>query len=599
MEPTTVSRAKHRLVMASLLLLAAWLRLRAIDFGLPYPFAAIDEHIVTDHAIGFTTGDLNPHYFAYPSGCFLLHSIAYLGAFLFGPHESLAEFRDAFWVAPQSLLLLSRWLTALLAIATVWAVSRLAAELARTAGFCAARRPAAWFAAAALASSHLHAANSRWTTVDVPMLLAATIGLVLALRHLRRGGRGTAAGAAIAIGLAASCKYYGALFAIGVGVAVAWRAWVDSATAISSSALQGRRHRARLVAVALARAAGWTIVAFVATSPFVVLDFAAFENDFAELSRHMEGGHFGHDPTRSGAAVYAAHLVGPWIGAWLVVPAALGALLAATRRGARIALLVIVLPAAVHFMVIARFKAQPVDYLLGLLPALVAVAGLFAAALVRRVATSRAPRTAFAALALLAAPLAFGVQHALDFTSYVAREDSRVAARRWIEEHLPPGTLVAADTWLDLELTTACLEQMRDARARELLQPPGAPPEIPKRRARDEPLAALDAKLAAARLRPSGRGFDFGFLSPQVEIGLRDELFAVIRENGGRWLILDGSRAARAQRTGGDQLDLAAWYRRHMSGPMVVARFDPAGGTISGPALVVLDLRLDPALAPK
>lgn len=575
-ERPLVSRPTHRLVLLALLAVAAWLRLRAIEFGLPFPFAAIDEHLVTDHAIEFTTGDLNPHYFAYPSGSFALHALAYLGAFALGPHPTLASFRDAFWTAPQELLLLSRWLTAAIAVATVALAARLGAELARAAGLRSARRPAAWCAAAALATSYLHAANSWWVTVDAPMIAVATLALVLALRHLRRGGRGSAAGAAIAVGLAAGFKYYGALFAIAIAVAVAARAYRERAPIAG-----------RLVVAAL-----WCVGAFLATSPYVVLDASTFARDFAELRKHMEGGHFGHDPTRSGLAVYSGHLIGPWIGGWLLAPAALGILIAIGRRGGRFALLAVLLPAAVHFALITRFKAQPVDYLLGVVPALVGLAGVAAAALAHFLAR-RTPRPiAPIAVVLCLAPFALGARHAFDRASALQRPDTRVAARDWIERNVAPGTLVAADSWLDLELTSSCLEQMRAARARELARRPGEPPaEVPTRRPRDEPLAALDAKLAAARRRPPVRAYDFGYLTP-VEVALRDELFALIREQGGRYVVLDGSRATRAEQTGGELRELAAWYRRHLEGPMVIARFDPADGACSGPPLAILDLTL-------
>jgi hypothetical protein len=574
-------------VLLTLLVAAAWLRLRSLDFGLPFPFAAIDEHIVTDHAIAFVGGDLNPRYFAYPSGGFALHALAYLAAFALGPFETRSAFADAFWVAPQQLLLLSRALTAVIAIATVLLAARLGAELARATGLRAARRPAGWMAAAALATSFLHASNSRWVTVDVPMVAATTLGLVLALRHLRRGGARSLLLSATAIGLAAGFKYDGALSSLALALAVVARARREAGPS-------GARALARLL---LAGAAA--IAAFLATSPFVVLDFETFRRDFATLSDHMSGGHFGHDPTRSGLEVYAAHLASPWIGAWLLAPFLLGALVGAIRRPARMALLCVLAPAVVKFALIAQFRSQPVDYLLSILPSLVAVAGLAAAALFAAVSRTGLRRAAFCALLVPAAPLTLGARHAFDEATWRGRPDTRVAARTWIEQQVPAGTLIAADTWLDLELTVECLERMREARRIELELAPGdAPAEIPLRRPRDEPLAALDAKLRAARDRSSADpapAYDFGYLSP-IELSLRDDLFPLLRQHGARWLVLDGTRMARAQRTGGALRELAEWYGRHFDGPLVAMRFDPASGHFSGPPLALIDLmRLPPA----
>lgn len=569
-EPPTIPRRTSRVALLVVVALAAWLRLRAIAFGLPYPFAAVDEHLVTDHALAFTAGDWNPRYFAYPSFVFALHAVAYLFAGWLGPWESLAAMRAAFWVDPAPLLLVSRALTVAVALFTVWAAARLAAELARACGGRAARRLAGVVGALAVATSALHASNSRWSTVDLPMVAAATLGLALALRHLRRGGAGTAAGAAVAVGLAAGSKYYGALFALAVGVVVAARA--------------GREGGARRAARRLLVAATWTIGAFLATSPYVVLDASTFADDFGRLSDHMEGGHFGHDPTRSGAAVYGGHLLGRFVGWWLSLPALAGALLALARRrprDGRIAAAALLLPAVVHFALIAQFRSQPVDYLLGLLPALSACAALAIAAVAELVARRTSLHAGLGAALLLVAPFTLGARHAWDEGSWLARRDSRVAAREWIEANVAPGALLAADTWLELPLTLDCLTLMRAGKES------GAP--LPERRARDEPLAALDAKLADARAHPQRAAWDFALLSP-IELGMRDDLFALLAEHGCRWLVLDGSRAVRAARTGGELLDLAAWYRHHMTGPRVVARFDPADGALSGPPLVVLDL---------
>jgi hypothetical protein len=572
-EPKTILRRTSRVALLIVVALAAWLRLRALAFGLPYPFAAVDEHLVTDHALAFTAGDWNPRYFAYPSFVFALHALAYLVAGWLGPWASLAAMRADYWVDPAPLLLVSRALTVAVALFTVWAAARLAAELARACGWRGARRLAGVVGALAVATSALHASNSRWTTVDLPMVAAATLGLALALRHLRRGGAGTAAGAAVAVGIAAGSKYYGALFALAVGVVVAARAW--------------REGGGRAAAKRLAVAAVWTIGAFVASSPFVVLDFATFAHDFKELRAHMEGGHFGHDPTRSGAAVYGGLLLGRFVGAWLSLPALLGALIAllapARRlpRDARIAAAALLLPAAVHFALIAQFRAQPVDYLLGLLPGLAAFAALAVVAVAAAIAQRTSARAGVAAAWLLAAPLAFGAHYAWDEGSWLARRDSRVAAREWIEAHVAPGALLASDSWIALPLTVDCLEAMRTGKV--------AGAALPDRRGRDEPLAALDAKLADARAHPGRAAWDFAYLT-KLETDLRDDLFPLLREHGCRWLVLDGSHAARAARSGGELTDLAEWYRRHMAGPRVVARFDPADGVLSGPSLVVLDL---------
>ena len=63
--------------------------------------------------------------------------------------------------------------------------------------------------------------------------------------------------------------------------------------------------------------ASTSVIAFVATSPYVLLDFAKFSEDFAFLFAHMEGGHFGQEIPQSGFRVYLEMLLHPW-GGWVL-----------------------------------------------------------------------------------------------------------------------------------------------------------------------------------------------------------------------------------------------------------------------------------------
>ncbi len=594
---------RGRLSIAAVLIAAGALRALGIGFGLPYPYAAVDEHIVTDRAVLMTSGDLNPHYFAYPSLSFDLHALLALAVHavgrIGGAWRSLAGFATSYWLDPTPFLLAARWLTLAIAVASVWATSRLASGLARARltdggdhgdensnADGRSRRRAAVVGAAALALSFLHVSNSRWVTVDAPVVLFAALTLCHALRHLRAGGRRDLLLAALFAGLAASSKYYGALLALPVAAAGLLSAWRDEGPGSAA----GRAAR-RLLA-----AAGVTIAAFLATSPFVVLDFAAFRSEFAQLGKHMAGGHLGHDPTRSGAVVYASLLASRQVGAWLLIPAAFGLIALLARRTSGATALVLLLQPVAHFVLIARFRSQPADYLLVLLPTLAALAGYGAAAVARAVESRSARRRATIgadggaaagalACAVVALPLSIGGWHAALQGLALRRPDTRVVMRRFIEEHLPDGTRVAADTWLDLPLTADCLERMTVGDAE--------PDPVKRRRSRDEPAASLEAKLAAARAQPRSPAYDFALLAP-AEVALGDDLIAALKENGFRWLVLDGTRAVRMERTGGRFQERAAWYRRWMEGPWIAARFDPAYGKVSGPPLTLIDVDRTP-----
>ena len=587
-ESRRVNRRRGRLALGALLLGAFALRRVGLGFGLPFPYANPDEHLVTDHVLALLSGDPNPHYFAYPSLCFELHALAallqFLGGFVGGAWHSLAEFRERCWLEPATLLWTTRTVTLLFATVTVWAVGRLASELARAVGGGSRGPASGWnrpaiVASFALALSALHVANSRFTTVDVPSLFFATLALVHSLKTLRKLPKGRFRDlwlAALFAGLAASCKYYGAIGALAVGGA-----------ALLGGCRSGATRAKRVLA-----AAAITIGAFLATSPYIVLDFATFAREFGLLQSHVEGGHLGQDASRSGVAVYAELLVSREVGLWLVIPAALGLLVALRRAGGRAALLLVLVPAALHFALIASFKSHPSDYLLALLPPLAALFAVGVGAL------RPAPLRWLAVL-----PCLIGGWFALADGLALQRPDTRVLARSWFEaqsaitaatsagNHGAPttgSTAIASDTWLDLPLTADCLATILEGRKS------GAA--LPLRRGRDEPIEQIETRLAAARRTEStattadrsAPTYDSTLLTP-LELDLRDELPPLLHENGFRWLVLDGSHAARAKRSGGALAERTAWFEKIATGPCVAARFEP-GEEASGPLLVVVDV---------
>jgi hypothetical protein len=591
-----------RWLLAGVLALSAAVRLTGIGFGLPFPYAGIDERIVTDRVHGFLRGDLDPHYFAYPSLCFELHGL--LGGLRFvvgrigGEWSSLAQFRERCWLEPELLLLPSRWLTALLALATVWATSRAACEIGRALapGARAVRRIATIVGALAVATCFLHISNSRAITVDIPCVLFGALALAHSLRHARTGRRRDLLMAALHAGLAGSSKYYGALFALPVAAAalIAARSGTRDASA-ASAARSGRGSAFGAGLRSLALAGATTLASFLITSPYVVLDAATFRRDFGLLEHHVEGGHYGHDPAGNGALVYARRLWSEQVGPALLLAAALGvSLLLLSRRGrgargVRGAALVLLQQPLVHFALIASFKAQPPDYLLPLLPSLAAAAGAgiaaLAATLVARRASSAGRGGSHAAEAtlagLLALPLLTGGWHGLEEGLTLRRPDSRVLLREWAASRWPDGTKVASDSWLELPLTPDCVEQIAADRASNAT--------VPRRRGPDWPDEQLAAVVSETRRAPPPVGFDFLLLLPR-ELDLGDALISTLRDHGFRWLVLDGTHVARTVRIRSQFPTRAALYEKLFRGPWVVARFPDPPESGSGPDLVVCDL---------
>jgi hypothetical protein len=225
------------------------------------------------------------------------------------------------------------------------------------------------------------------------MTLGVTLALALAL-----SGRLEWAG--LAVGLAASAKYPGALGAVAV-LAAGWGAW--------------RR---------LAVAAGLAVAAFVATSPFVVLHADEAWEDASRVQRLARAGWLGFEDDGWTPLAFADRM---WeaLGPALLVAAA-GIAVALVRRTR--ADLVLGAFAAVWAVSLLPVDAHFDRYVLPLIPVLGAFAG-------------RLPALLPVALVALALPLAWSAADTADLT----RTDTRVTAAGWIERNVPAGARVAAD----------------------------------------------------------------------------------------------------------------------------------------------------------
>ncbi|MBA3348167.1 MAG: hypothetical protein H0T13_06365 [Actinobacteria bacterium] len=383
------------LALGALLALAAALRLPGLAYGLPFPLLNPDEESLVPRAWGVVHGGgFDPGWYDYPS---LLIAL-------------LAPFQLPFDTPSYGA---ARGVAAVVGIAGVAA----AWWLGRT----AYGTVAGLLAGAATAVATVHVAYSHMAVTDVLLSTLVTVSLALLLT-------GRIEWAGVAAGLAASAKYPGILVAVPI-LLVGWRA--------------PRR---------LALAAGGAVLAFLVTSPFVVLHAGAAWEDVSRVQRLASAGWLGfeHDPPTPLA--FADRL---WdsLGPFLIVAVA-GLALAlrslvfqehkvrsvrATKpsiaRGPELVFqehkadLALASFAVVWFAQLLTIDAHFDRYVLPLVPVLGVLAG-------------RLPRLAPVAAALLVVPLVWSAGDVRELT----RPDTRLAAHDWILQNVPPKSLVAVES---------------------------------------------------------------------------------------------------------------------------------------------------------
>ena len=242
-------------LLGGTVLLSLWLR-----WPLPGPeWSHFDEESLVLIPLGFWSGDLNPHFFNYPTLQFYLVSLLYFAKFALGdsgPLEQFVAFR--YFVDGSDLLSLARSLSTVMAAATVAATAFLGRLLYGAGG--------GLLAALILALMPLSVRFGHLANTDTPAVLWVSLALVFAVRMRQRGSCADAIAAGLFIGLAGATKYPAALVA----------------APVAAAALLGDPSRR---CPGLLFAAGAAVLTFCAVSPYVWIDAAAFWNDFARMGR--------------------------------------------------------------------------------------------------------------------------------------------------------------------------------------------------------------------------------------------------------------------------------------------------------------------------
>ena len=294
-------------------MLAAALRLVGVRYGLPLSVLNPDESNIVPRAWRMGHGHLDPGWYDYPS--LLMAVLAPVQALFGGP-----SFLAARLVAVA---------LGLGGVGATWWLGRRAYGTG-----------AAIVGAAAVAVATTHVAYSRMAVTDVLLTLAVTCVLALAV-----GGRIEWAG--LAVGLAASAKYPGAIAAVPVIVA-GWGRWK-----------------------ALGRAGALAIVGFALTSPFVLIHAGAAWDDISRVQRLARAGWLGFENDPIAPLAYLDRLrdaVGP-----MLIVAAVGVVAALLRRTK--ADLILLSFALAYWLTLMPQQAHFERYILPLVPVLAVLAG--------------------------------------------------------------------------------------------------------------------------------------------------------------------------------------------------------------------------------
>jgi 4-amino-4-deoxy-L-arabinose transferase-like glycosyltransferase len=411
-------------------------RLYQVGWGLPYVYEEATPlkkawemwHWGSPRGI-----DPNPHFFHYPSLTiylqFVSQGVVYLLMKIAGAVTGGADYHARYIVDPTPVYHAGRLISVLFGTATVWLAFVVGRRLAPRSGTAVGIS-----GAALLAVNTFLISRSHMVEVDVPLtfFVMLVFWLLLRLRDDPSLRRFAVAGAAI--GLAASTKYTGALLVLPLVVLFLLLR--------SGAKPDGQRPLWWYPIVSVAAAA----LAFLLTSPYVLLDAGTFARHFGFERQHMQIGHFGVGG--SSTIVYYTQVLTDRLMGWPAALLAVGGLACAgysRRRTEAAVIAVFVIP---YLIAISTWSMRAERYVLPVLPALVVFAAVAICWLSRRVpfVNERAwARNVFVAIAvaLTAAPVVATYPAYLE----TVRTDSRTTAARWIETRVPSGSYLAVESY--------------------------------------------------------------------------------------------------------------------------------------------------------
>jgi 4-amino-4-deoxy-L-arabinose transferase-like glycosyltransferase len=250
-----------------LLAVAAAVRFYGLRFGMPHVWARPDELVVVDVAQAFLTGNLNPHFWAYPTlfmyALALFDYMYYLFGRSIGWFQSISHFLALWHVQWTPLFMIARTVSAFAGTLTVAVVYRIAGRLFD--------RLTAAIAALFLALAFLHVRDSHFGVTDVTMVLLVMLSTMSLVTGALENRTAPFAVAGALAGAAASVKYNGALM------------FAPLVTAVLIAPASGGRALVRRIGLF----AFLFAAAFLVGSPYAAIDWPAFWRGLQSESAHI------------------------------------------------------------------------------------------------------------------------------------------------------------------------------------------------------------------------------------------------------------------------------------------------------------------------
>lgn len=428
-----MKRINRDLILTGIILLTALLvRAWGVGYDLPYIYHPDEPLNVTISQNIFKTGDLNPHFFNYPSLFFYINSFAYIPYYLFGKFLGVFTTRNdilplislATGVTKSPMpttILLGRIITVVFGIGAIGLTFVIGKQLT-------GKAIVGLLASLIMAVSPSNVSLSRFITPDTFVVFFATASFLATVLVYQQGKTWHYIMAGICIGLTASSKYNGGLIVLPLLLAHFLR---HGKTALKEPNLY--------LALLLCG------LGFLAATPFALIDSSKFLADLRFEGQHYSTGHIGMEGN-----TLKWYLEYMWQTAGVIYILAVLEILRGIYSRSKEIILLSLFP-IMYFAFISSFVVRNDRTFLPLTPFLFLLAASFLAYLISRASElqSKALRKlSISAIACLSiTSLILPISKTLTDTIQLTTVDSRETARIWINNNLPAGAKLAIESY--------------------------------------------------------------------------------------------------------------------------------------------------------
>jgi 4-amino-4-deoxy-L-arabinose transferase-like glycosyltransferase len=428
--------------------LALTLRLWGIGYDLPHIYHPDEPGYIAISQNIFKTGDLNPHFFNYPSLFFYINALAYVPYYLAGtlsgvfhaPGDIASPLSLAMGVSQTQMpttVLMGRLITMCFGIGSAALVFLIGTRLA-------GKAVVGMFAAFMMAVSPAAVRHSQLVTPDTLVVFFALASVWASVLVCQEGKTWQYAMGGICVGLTISSKYNGALVLLPLLLAHLLRC--------GRAALTDRRLYLALMLCG---------IGFLVSTPYAMLDSSKFVADLRFEAMHYSSGHAGMEG--DSLRWYLDYM---WTTTGLIcVLAAIEGLRGVYSRSKEIILLAIF--ALVYLGFISGFQVRNDRTFLPITPFLFLLASSSLVYWFSRIGAFKARLARTLSLAVFTClTLALLIAPALNTVSDAAQRmtaDSRTTARNWIAENIPCGASIAIESYSPF-VDPACFSVQGSAR---------------------------------------------------------------------------------------------------------------------------------------